>query len=214
MSTNKTVYVVIGPPGCGKGTRVQLLIEWFMSNFVKILHRITMSDELRLVKKTNPRWYDEYIGRFIDSFRLVPFESVVRVFDPVFRQAMKAGLDIIVDGFPRDIDQAQHLVALAKKYPGYRFVVIIIHVDLNDCRERMILRRRPGETPEAIDDRLEEWKQFGIPTNDFLTGSTLKEVINVPGGATPQEGLQNILWATGLLKKREQPRERQAVCSY
>lgn len=213
MSSDKTVYVVIGPPGCGKGTRVQLLVEWFMSCFVKILHRITMSDELRLIKKTNRRWYDEYIGRFIDSLRLVPFESVVRVFDPVFRRAMDAGLSIVVDGFPRDVCQAEHLVALAEEYPDYNFVVIIIHVDLGDCRGRMILRGRPGETPEGIDGRLEEWVQFGIPTNKYLSGSKLK-VVHVPGGSTPQEGLQNILRATGLLEKRERSRNREAAYSY
>jgi adenylate kinase len=93
--------ILIGPPGSGKGTQAKLLQERF-----EVPH-ISSGDLLRAAAK---RKTEEGLQakRYMDRGELVPDGLVVRIIEErVRRNDCRAGF--IVDGFPRNVAQAQVL---------------------------------------------------------------------------------------------------------
>lgn len=93
--------VLLGPPGCGKGTQAKILIETYG------IPQISTGDILReaISKKTD-------LGReaqaYMDKGALVPDQLVIKIIEGRLRQDDCAG-GFILDGFPRTLSQAEAL---------------------------------------------------------------------------------------------------------
>lgn len=194
---------LVGPPGAGKEERGKSLVEWFMQNLLKVLYRVVMSDELKRAKARNPRSFEEKIGQYIKAQKLVPAESVISVLDPVIRAATDAGQNILVDGFPRNIDQAEYLKQITRDLDGqYEVFVVVVDTPIPVCESRMIgpgARNRPGETKKSILGRFADWLEHGVAAAKSAEKDGVK-VLWVRGGDTPKEGTQNILRAIGFIR--------------
>lgn len=199
----RVLIFLLGPPGAGKEKRGEGLVEWFMQTFYKVLYRIVMSDELKRAKARNPRVFEEKIGQYIKAQKLVPAEAVISVLDPVIRAATDAGQNILVDGFPRDVDQAEYLKRLADELRGqYRVLVVVVNTPIPVCRRRLVgpgARNRPGETEKSIEGRFTDWLCHGVPAAKSAEDHGV-EVHWVSGGDTPKEGTHHILRSIGFMK--------------
>ena len=93
--------LLLGPPGAGKGTQARRLVEEYGWT-----HRST-GDMLRAARAA-----DTPLGRkaapYMDSGRLVPDEIVVGVAEQRLRDE-GAGKGVVLDGFPRTLEQAEAL---------------------------------------------------------------------------------------------------------
>jgi len=123
--------ILLGPPGAGKGTQAKALAEK-----LKLPH-ISTGDLLRQnVTK------DTQLGRkaqeFMNKGALVPDELVTRMLNERIEQAdVKGGF--ILDGYPRNINQAETLDALLKQ----RNMELDMAVYL-DTSEPVIIQRLTG----------------------------------------------------------------------
>lgn len=115
--------VLIGAPGCGKGTRAKFISEKFG------IPQISTGDLFRENLKNNTE-YAEEIRSFIDKGNLVPDELTVKL--------LKSRLEkddcvngYILDGFPRTLEQAKYLDE-------------INHVLFFDCSEDVLIERLSG----------------------------------------------------------------------
>ena len=93
--------VLLGPPGAGKGTQAQLVIEWLRVPHVASgdLFRENMRDETELGLKAR---------QYTDSGELVPDEvTIAMVAERLSRP--DCGDGVLLDGFPRTIVQAEAL---------------------------------------------------------------------------------------------------------
>lgn len=122
------IIVLVGPPGAGKGTQAEKLVEEF--DLVLISTGQVLREE---VKKGSilGREANEIMGRG----ELVPDVVVAEV----VRQRINGGgssQGILLDGFPRNLSQA----SLLEGFQGDRRVIVInVHVD-----EEVILKRLTG----------------------------------------------------------------------
>ncbi len=92
--------VFLGPPGCGKGTQAQLISKNF-----GITH-ISTGDIFRNIIKTNkPKKLAETINKYVKEGLLVPDEIV---FECV-KAALKNKKNFLLDGYPRNLNQAKLL---------------------------------------------------------------------------------------------------------
>jgi len=109
-------FVLLGPPGSGKGTQAQVIIEKLG------IPQISTGDMLRVAIK-NETDLGKKAKTFMDAGRLVPDELVIAMIEERLQKAdCREGF--ILDGFPRTLAQAQALDELLERL-GRRLTRVI-----------------------------------------------------------------------------------------
>lgn len=123
----------IAPPAAGKGTQAELIVEKY-----NIPH-ISTGDILREISKEASE-IGEYVRETLASGQLVKDEITYQlVEDRLKREDCKNGY--IIDGFPRNIEQAHEYDKIVQKL-GYSVGnVILINVDKQTIEKRITGRR-------------------------------------------------------------------------
>ena len=100
--------VIFGPPGAGKGTQSNLIVQKFK------LHQLSTGELLRNEIKDNSDLGKE-IATIINSGKLVSDIIVANLIEKyISNKIYKSRL--IFDGYPRNLIQAKHLDKLLTKY--------------------------------------------------------------------------------------------------
>lgn len=167
--------VLFGPPGAGKGTQSQKLIEKHglihLSTGDLLRGEIAQRTELGLEAK-----------KLMDEGMLVPDAVVIGMISHKL-DANKDAKGFIFDGFPRTVAQAEALDALltSKKAP----ISGMIALEVNDDElERRLLERgkesgRPDDAnPEVIRKRIKEYNDKTAPVAGFYKAQNKFKSIN------------------------------------
>lgn len=137
--------VLFGPPGAGKGTQSQKLIDKYnlvhLSTGDLLRSEIAAGTELGIKAKS-----------LMDNGILVPDEVVIGMIDSKLKENPDAG-GFIFDGFPRTVPQAEALDALMRKNDSEITCMLALEVDEEELTKRLLLR---GEVSGRPDDRNEE----------------------------------------------------------
>jgi adenylate kinase len=122
-------YILIGPPGAGKGTQAKKIVEKF-----GIVH-LSTGDMFREAKKS-----DEVISKLLSSGQVVPDGIVINmVRDCLKKDNVKKGF--LLDGFPRTLNQAKELDKMLKSENIKVDVVFFIDVRFEEVVKRISGRR-------------------------------------------------------------------------
>lgn len=125
--------ILLGPPGAGKGTQAQLIVERYH------IPQISTGDILRgAVKEGTP--LGKQAKAFMDQGQLVPDEVVIGIMNERLR-GPDCDSGFILDGFPRTIAQAEALEAILPKIGKSIDHVINIEVDSEELVRRLTGRR-------------------------------------------------------------------------
>ena len=156
--------VLFGPPGAGKGTQSQKLIEKHglihLSTGDLLRGEISQGTELGLEAK-----------KLMDQGILVPDEVVIGMISNKL-DANKDAEGFIFDGFPRTVAQAEALDNLLKSKESAISGMIALEVN-DDELERRLLERgkesgRPDDAnPEVIRKRIKEYNDKTAPVAGF-----------------------------------------------
>lgn len=149
--------ILFGPPGSGKGTQAQKLIEKY-----KLIH-LSTGDLLRneIANKT-PLGLEA--KKIMDNGQLVPDEVVIGIIDNCLEKNAGAN-GFLFDGFPRTINQAVALDKLLELKKTGISLVLALQVNENELVRRLLER---GKTSGRSDDTSEEVirKRFQVYTKD------------------------------------------------
>ncbi|MDR1417802.1 MAG: adenylate kinase [Endomicrobium sp.] len=122
-------YILIGPPGAGKGTQAKKIVEKF-----EIIH-LSTGDMFREAKKS-----DKVISRLLASGELVPDVIVVNIVkNCLLKYDVKKGF--LLDGFPRTLNQTQELDIMLEKENVKIDGVLFIDLKLEEAIKRISSRR-------------------------------------------------------------------------
>lgn len=145
--TNKMINIVLfGPPGSGKGTQAQNLIEKFN------LKQISTGDLFRYNIK-NETDLGTLAKSFMDKGQLVPDQVTIdMLIDEVKKPTDAAGF--IFDGFPRTAAQTEALENIVKEVLNDEIDVCLSLVVEDEILVQRLLKR--GETSGRSDDSNEE----------------------------------------------------------
>jgi adenylate kinase len=167
--------VLFGPPGAGKGTQSERLIEKYglvhLSTGDIFRANIKGETELGLLAKS-----------YMDHGHLVPDEVTINMLkSEVAKQADAKGF--IFDGFPRTNAQAEALDAFLASMNASISMMLALEVEENELRERLKKRAessgRPDDAnPDVIQNRINVYKNETAPVKDFYQSQGKYKAIN------------------------------------
>jgi adenylate kinase len=95
--------------------------------------------------------------------KLVPDEITI----PLIRDELEKGEGFVLDGYPRNIAQAEALDEMLEEIGRPLDLVLLLELDDSVARERLLRRAevegRPDDTPEVIDRRLDTYHEHTEP---------------------------------------------------
>ena len=125
--------LIMGPPGAGKGTQAEYIVKYY-----NIPH-ISTGDMFRAAI-SNQTEVGLLAKKYIDAGNLVPDEVTVGIVkERLANPDCKNGF--LLDGFPRDLKQAEMFAIMLKELGINLDLVINIHVDNEKLINRIIGRR-------------------------------------------------------------------------
>ena len=166
--------VIFGPPGAGKGTQSNLIVEKFK------LHQLSTGELLRREIKNNTE-LGEKISSIINDGNLVSDKIVGDLIEKhVSNNLFKNRL--IFDGYPRNLIQAKNLDFLLNKYDQKIDLVLKLSVKLTTIKkrisERKTLEKRLDDKEEIAVKRFETYENKIKPVIEFYNQSNLLHIIN------------------------------------
>ena len=137
--------IICGAPGCGKGTQSEMIAEKY-----KLKH-LSTGELLRkeIEEKTS---LGLVIEESISKGNLVPDEMIIDILLRAFNENKDNNNGVILDGFPRTVNQAETLEEILKGTENEISVLLDIDVDKRELINRLLKR---GETSGRSDDNLE-----------------------------------------------------------
>ncbi|MDX5347134.1 MAG: adenylate kinase [Hymenobacteraceae bacterium] len=159
--------VLFGPPGAGKGTQSQKLIDKYnlihLSTGDLLRSEIAAGTELGLKAKS-----------LMDNGILVPDEVVIGMIANKVKENRSAQ-GFIFDGFPRTVPQAQGLDKLLQDNDTEITCMIALKVEEEELTKRLLLRGQTSGRPddqneELIRKRVQEYNNKTAPVADYYAG--------------------------------------------
>lgn len=130
-----TWIIFLGAPGCGKGTQAEYLIS--QNNFTVI----SVGDILRENKNTVVSDKGETVGDIIGRGSLLPDSVVISLVRTELKKIGSVSTkNILFDGFPRTVGQAEALSELCKEF-GKQIDVVLNFVVSDEIISKRILGR-------------------------------------------------------------------------
>ena len=136
------MIILFGLAGSGKGTQGKILSEVFGWKWLSVGEVIRQTGEFK---------------ELTDKGELIPDEEVIKLMDKQIKKAEDEGFDVILDGYPRDVDQAKYIVDnMAEKLDG----AIILEVPKDELFQRLELRGRDDDKErESIERRFSVFEE-------------------------------------------------------
>lgn len=165
------MILLMGIAGSGKGTQGKMLADQ------KGYHLISMGDVVRMYV-TGEQRKKMLAGGLLDD------QEIIKIVDKVL-VSLPDGEEVLMDGFPRTIPQAEWLIEQVKT--GRIKLDTAFHLVASEeaVKARLMNRARIDDTDEAITKRFEEYRKSTEPLIEWLSknGVTVHDI----DGERPQE---------------------------
>jgi adenylate kinase len=145
------MIILFGPAGAGKSVQGQILAarkgwRWLSAG--------------QLLRDSR----DPELAQIMNEGKLVPRERTNAIIGEAIDRA--EGIEkLILDGFPRDLGQAEWLMESSSRPVS---AVVVLEVPREELLKRLELRGRVDDTPDSIDERLNIYRKEMYPILNYL----------------------------------------------
>jgi len=152
----RTIIVLFGCPGAGKGTQASFLREWLAIPHIStgdLLRSGIASPETEAQMNAGGLVSDEIVNAMVST----------RIAQP------DCASGFILDGYPRNISQARYLKNELSRFDN--LVAIEIEVDEETLFARLLGRARPDDREGVIRERLRVCREQTLPVIQYFKAS-------------------------------------------
>jgi len=165
--------VLLGPPGCGKGTQSSILVEQF--NFFQL----STGDLLRNETSKKESNLGNEIKEIMEKGELVPDKIVINLIVKKMEELKDS--NVVFDGFPRNVSQAKVLDDSLKKIQLELDNAILIDVKFEILENRIKSRvnesssgqKRIDDNIDTLLNRIKVYKNTTFPIVDYYENKGL-----------------------------------------
>ncbi|MES2970945.1 MAG: nucleoside monophosphate kinase [Patescibacteria group bacterium] len=167
------MILLMGIAGAGKGTQSKLLSDKDGFNIV------STGDLLRVYGSDNQH-------RRMHKGEILGDQEVTDLLERALSEIPDQN-NVILDGYPRRISQAQWLLDQQKE--GRFQISCVIHLVASHeaVRARLLERSRPDDHDDGIEQRFSEYERDTVPILDYLAGAGVK--VNEVNAEQPVESV-------------------------
>ncbi len=166
--------IIFGPPGAGKGTQANFIVNKF--NLYKLSTGEVLRNEIN-----NKTELGEKISSIINSGSFVSDDTVKKLVEN-FISDNKYKNRLIFDGYPRNLKQAKTLTELLNKYQQKIDLVLKLSVSLDTIKKRILerqaLEKRADDSEEIAIKRYKTYEKSTEPVIEFYKKLNLLKVID------------------------------------
>lgn len=194
----KTV-IFIGPQGSGKGTQIERLDQVLKAKDpTGRVVDIQTGRRFRAMAASGEGYTEQHIQKTLNTGILQPLFLSTVLWGDAMRTHVDDACHLLIDGFPRVIDEARVLESALAFYR--RDQVDIINLDTPEAvvRERMAARARPDDTGESIEERLKWYRKETLPVVEYYRQRPDTTVHDLDGTLSIEEVHRQILAALAL----------------
>jgi adenylate kinase len=164
--------LLLGPQGSGKGTQAKKISEAYEVPHIATgdMFRAAVAADGELGRKVKP---------ILDAGELVPDDVTIALIRERLGED-DAQRGFVLDGFPRNIAQAEALDAMLEEIDRPLSAVLLLELSDDTARERLgrraVLEGRADDQPEAIERRLRDYheKTEQVVEHYLATGKLVK----------------------------------------
>jgi adenylate kinase len=191
-------FIILGRSGCGKGTQADLLMDYLckQDSSCQTLH-IESGALLRKFSQGS-NFTQKKIKAILAGGVLVPESIIVSLWTDFIIANFNGGENMVFDGTPRKLHEAQLLDNALQFYGINKPNVLCINVSKEWSEERLKGRARKDDTPEAIARRLAWFETEVVKTIDFYRNSSYYNFIEINGEQSIVDVHKEILAKLGL----------------
>lgn len=149
------MILFFGPAGSGKSVQGQMLAARHGWRWVSAGQLLRDTHDIEILKVINS-------GNLVDSARM----------NTIVGEALSRAKDInhlILDGYPRQFDQARWLIDSMPNHQRAISLAIVLEVPREELEKRLAVRGRPDDVPESIEKRLQLYRKEIYPILTYLT---------------------------------------------
>ena len=149
------MIIFFGPAGAGKSVQGQMLAARNGWRWLSAGQLLRDTHDIELIKQ-------------MQSGKLVNSEQVNQLMGDAIKRS--ANIDrVILDGFPREMSQAQWLINNQSHHGRDIQLVVVLEVPKSELLKRLEVRGRADDVPEVIDERLKIYRTEIYPILTYLT---------------------------------------------
>lgn len=200
MIENTNVFIILGAQGSGKGTQAK-----FIANLLNLSY-FSIGEELMKIRNTKTK-IGKIVAYYYDKGLLLPEKYTIRVVEKAFK-LLKSKKGLIVDGYPRTLQQVKSFERILNKYKLLSPLVIYLKINIKTALKRIASRKlcsicgrsynpneqeyilntcqkcqkplsiRSDDTPDAIKSRLNIFMKLTKPTIAYFKSKNLLLEVN------------------------------------
>lgn len=180
--------IFIGPQGSGKGTQIEKLDALFNeSDPERNVVDIQTGRRFRALAAKQEGFTEKYLGETLDTGILQPLFLSVVLWGDAMREHVDPECHLLIDGFPRIVNEAKVLESAFHFYQRDQITVINLETPEDIVRKRMEERARPDDTHESIEARLKWYREETVPVIEYYRGREGTKVCDIDGTGTIDE---------------------------
>jgi adenylate kinase len=160
--------IFIGPQGSGKGTQIEKLDAFLSTKFpTNRVIDIQTGRRFRAMAAKRESFTEEHVAETLNTGVLQPLFLSVLLWGDAMREHLDSECHLLIDGFPRVVDEAKVLESALAFYNRTPLSIINLETPEEIVRERMVSRARADDTSASIEARLKWYREETLPVLEY-----------------------------------------------
>lgn len=197
---NLKTIIFIGRSGCGKGTQVELLIDYLKKNDTRPVFSLDAGAKLRSFIKE--KFYSSELAyENAEQGKLQPEFISIWAWVSALLENLQRDEHLIIDGTPRRLGEAGVLESVFEFFQRENIEIVYINVSRKWAIERMQSRgRMDDQNMKSINTRMDWFESSVVPVIDLYRAHPHHNFHEVNGEQSVEMVHKNIMSVLGLAK--------------